>query len=266
MALSETRFSSSSPRYHQVRLALRQRIKDGDYAGAFPMPGERELAREFGVGRVTVRAALAQLEAEGLVIRLRGKGTLPVQYPEAPGLPLRGGLLEYLLSMGLRTQAQVLEYRGCAAAPEVARRLGLEPATRVLKVVRIRKFEGHAISHSEAYVPYELAPQLPRRALREAQMVTLLEQQGIKVVSAEQTLSAAIAEPDVAKALGVPEGLPLLKVTRVVTDETGRPIQFYVGLYHPDRYEYHMRLSRVRGETNVWVESEGNRPMNGVPT
>ena len=267
MVFSAPPFSSLSPRYHQIRLALSQRIKDGVYAGPFPMPGERELAQEFGVGRVTVRTALSRLEEEGLVIRLRGKGTVPTPRSEDQRrLPVRGELVDYLLSMGLRTKVKVLEYQIRPAPAEVARKLRLEPEAQVLKVVRIRSVEGLPISYLESYVPEEFARMLSKRALRESQMVALMEEKGIKVVSAEQTLSAAVARPGIAEGLALPEGVALLEVKRVAMDESGRRVQFSVGLYHPDRYEYHMRLSRVNGETNVWVESEQKSDTQGART
>lgn len=69
-------------------------------------------------------------------------------------------------------------------------------------------------------------------------------------------MSAVVAEPAVAKALGVHEGSALLRVSRVCFDADGRPVQFLTGLYHPERYEYHMRLSRVSGDTKVWIQNE----------
>lgn len=260
MTVSLAPLSASSPRYHRVAVALRQRIRDGAYAGAFPMPGERELAKEFGVGRVTVRTALAGLAEEGLVTRVRGKGTLPLQSgPDNGRLPVRGGLIDYLLSMGRSTQARVLEHRLCPAAAEVAGALRIETGASVLKVVRIREFEGRPISYTTAFVPGDLAWMLPSHALRRSQMVALMEEQGVKVVAAEQSLCAAVAEAGVAETLMLSEAVPLLRVTRTAIDESGRPVQHLVALYHPARYEYHMRLSRVGRETNVWVQSDPNR-------
>ena len=53
---------TSLPRFQQVRLILRERIRGGHYATGLPLPGERQLAEEFGVARVTVRSALARLQ------------------------------------------------------------------------------------------------------------------------------------------------------------------------------------------------------------
>jgi len=209
-----------------------------------------------------VRSALARLEEEGLVVRLRGKGTVPVQWPEQPRpLKVRGGLLEDLLTMMHRTKVKVLEHRTVPAPRDVAQALGIEPGARVLKVVRVRSVKAHPISLTEVYVPLQFAGDLTRRALGEAPMLAVLERHGVRVVAAEQTMGAAVAEPMVAERLGVPEGIALLKVERTAMDQSGRAVQFLVGLFHPERYEYRMRLSRVGGETKVWVENDrGSQP------
>ncbi|MFP5473066.1 MAG: UTRA domain-containing protein [Gammaproteobacteria bacterium] len=84
----------------------------------------------------------------------------------------------------------------------------------------------------------------------------------MQVDSAEQTMGAALADLQVAQALRMQAGEPLLRIARVVCDAAGRPVQYLTGLYHPGRYEYHMRLSRVGGPTRVWIEN--NRPQNGL--
>jgi GntR family transcriptional regulator len=252
------------PRFQQVRLVLRERLKGGAYARGLPLPGERQLAQEFGVARVTVRSALERLAEEGLVVRLRGKGTLPAaQAPELPQrLKLRGGLLDDIVSMGRRTRVAVLERALVAAPPHVVEALRLASGARVLRVVRVRKFKGQPIAYTEAFLPPDLAPALERPTLRDMPMLVALEQSGVRVVSAEQTLGAALADLPAAAALQVPPGTPLLRVSRVATDAAGRPVQFLIGLYHPERYEYRMRLSRVGNATKVWIEND--RSIDGA--
>ncbi|RYY95469.1 MAG: UTRA domain-containing protein, partial [Comamonadaceae bacterium] len=73
----------------------------------------------------------------------------------------------------------------------------------------------------------------------------------------EQTLSATLAEAQVAADLGVPVGSALLAVRRLIYDDQDRPVQWLHGLYRPDRYEYEMQLSRVGGiDAKVWVSKE----------
>ena len=67
-----------TPLYHQVYLALRQKILNGECDPKIALPGEHQLAAKYGVSRVTVRRTLEALELEGLVSRRRGIGTFPV--------------------------------------------------------------------------------------------------------------------------------------------------------------------------------------------
>ncbi|RYF08970.1 MAG: GntR family transcriptional regulator [Comamonadaceae bacterium] len=245
------------PRFHEVRLILRERLKSGQYERGLPLPGERQLALEFGVARVTIRSALSRLEEEGLVVRLRGKGTLPAAQDELPShLRLRGGLLDNIVNMGRRTRVSVLEYKLMPAPSQAARALQLPPGSPVLKVVRVRKFKGQPIAYTEVFLPPDLAAAVEKPTLQDVPMLVALEQSGVQVVSAEQTLGAALADLHVAAALRVAPGVPLLRVSRIAVDANGRPVQFLTGLYHPERYEYHMQLSRVGDATKVWIEND----------
>ena len=61
------------------------------------------------------------------------------------------------------------------------------------------------------------------------------------------------ASPEVAQLLEIATGAPLLRVNRVVADAQGVPIQYLIGHYAPDHYQYRMRLSRTGGTTTVWI-------------
>jgi GntR family transcriptional regulator len=247
------------PRFQQVRLILRDRIRGGYYETGMPLPGERQLAEEFGVARVTVRSALARLQEEGMVARLRGKGTVPTFRHEASAATVQGGLLDNIVSVSMRTRVTVLQWKRMPAPPAVSAALGLPPGAPVLKVVRVRKFKAQPIAYTEVFVPDDLAGALDRHTLQDTPMLVALEQHGVHVVSADQTLGAAVADLDVARILRITPGVPLLRVARIATDRHGRRVQYLVGLYHPERYTYQMRLSRVGGSTRVWIDADASR-------
>src|SRR5271170_3793942 len=93
-----------TPLYHQVYLVLRDKIVSGACGADGLLPGEPALTRQFGVSRITVKRALDDLAAEGLVRRGRGLGTRVVN--DAAGRPVAGnmaGLMENLIIMGLAT-------------------------------------------------------------------------------------------------------------------------------------------------------------------
>jgi GntR family transcriptional regulator len=76
-------------------------------------------------------------------------------------------------------------------------------------------------------------------------LLGLLERSGIVVDEASQSISATLAGPDVAEALELEIGSPLLSLTRVVWDPSGQGVEHLHALYRPDRYSFHMDLVRT---------------------
>lgn len=246
------------PKYHQVYLVLRQHLDEGRYAAG--VPGELALTREFGVARVTVRRALEQLAAEGRITRSPGRGTAVVAPAEpaapAPQAPLTG-LLENIVHMSLRTTVQVIDCQLLPAPDAVARRLELPPGHGVQRAVRVRSTRDGPLSHITTHVPAELAHRFGRRELAKKPILVLLEESGVVIGRAVQTVSARLADAQVAPLLDVAVGSPLLAVDRLVRDADDRPVQWLQGLYRPDRYQYEMQLSRVGGvDAKVWVSKD----------
>ena len=63
------------PLYKQLVQAVSEGIRKGQYPEGSRLPSEQELSELYGVSRITVRAALKELAADGLVVRRQGKGT-----------------------------------------------------------------------------------------------------------------------------------------------------------------------------------------------
>ena len=167
------------------------------------------------------------------------------------------GLLENLVSMGLRTSVKVLDVTTVTASDAVAAALALAPGARVQKAVRVRSTAAGPLSHITTYVPAEVARGFGRRELERKPILLLLEQSGVKVGRAVQTISARLADAEVARHLDLPVGSALLAVRRLIFDEQERPVQWLHGLYRPDRYEYEMQLSRVGSiDAKVWVSTD----------
>jgi GntR family transcriptional regulator len=252
------------PKYHQVYLLLREQLQEGRFAAG--LPGELALMRQFGVARVTVRRALEQLVAEGLIAREPGRGTRALMTDAAnasgaaDGHGQRAqltGLLENLVSMGLKTSVKVLDLAIIPATLPVARALSVPAGTEVQKAVRVRSTREGPLSHITTYVPQTLAQGFGRKELASKPILLLLEESGVRVGRAQQTISARLADAEVAKHLGVSVGTALLAVRRVVYDADDRPVQWLHGLYRPDRYEYQMELSRVGDiDAKVWVSKD----------
>ena len=241
-------------KYHQIYLVLREQLQEGRFANG--MPAEVELARQFGVGRVTVRRAMEQLVSEGLIVRVAGRGTWPTpgqpnratspQSPEVQRQPTRlTGLMENIVSASRQTTVKVLDWRTVDASAAVAEALGLPLGSKVKKAVRCRSSQEGPLSYITTYMPEQLAGKFGRRELASTPMLQLLEESGVELGRAQQTVSARQADAVVARELGVAIGSALLDVRRLVLDIHGQPVQWLHGLYRPDRYEYQMEVSQV---------------------
>ena len=254
------------PKYHQIYLVLREQLREGRFD--LGLPGELSLMQQFGVARVTMRRALDLLVQEGLIERVPGRGTRPVprnklqgQKPAANhGEEQRArltGLLENLVTMGLQTTVQVIRVDVLPAPDEVAKIMRLPFGERVQKAERVRSTDEGPLSHITTWVPYRFAQGFGKAELARKPILVLLEESGVKVGRAEQTISARLADADMARHLEVSVGSALLAVRRLIYDDQDRPVQWLHGLYRPDRYEYQMQLSRVGSiDAKVWVSQE----------
>lgn len=239
-------------KYHQVYLVLREQLQEGLFAQG--LPAEIALAQQFAVGRVTIRHAMEQLVAEGLIVRIAGRGTFPTPAArsiaaQAAGVQARptrlAGLMENIVSASRATTVKVLDWRTVAASESVAAALQIEAGSPVRKAVRRRSSREGPLSYITTYMPQSLLAGVSRRALAGKPLLQLLEESGVELGRAQQTISARPADAQVAAELGVAIGTALLAVRRLVYDVQDRPVQWLEGLYRPDRYEYQMEVSRI---------------------
>jgi len=243
-----------TPLYHQIYLLLRGQIDDGTLSEGAVLPGEEELARQYDVSRITARRAVAELAAAGLVTRGRGRGTRVTQ-AALPAAVHGGveGLIANLISMGLKTRVTLVEFGYQPSSPHVAAALQLKPGEDVQRSIRVRSTSDGPFSHLTTCVPAAIGRTFGRRDLAREPLLALLERSGVEIGCAEQTISATLADMRVAPLLDMAVGAPLLRISRVVHDTAGRPVEFIVGLYRPDRYQFRMSLDRVRGENrDTW--------------
>lgn len=239
----------------RVYLLLRDEISQGVHNATGLLPGEQRLAEVFGVSRVTVRRALEALSRDGLVVRRAGSGTLIVPHArKAPPIAADfATLMPQLVDMEQTTTARLLSFAYGPPPVSVADAMGLDPKDRVQTAVRVRLARDAAFSHLTTYVPEDIAIHYSEGDLATTPLFRLLERGGVTIAGADQSVTAALAAPDVADALGVSTGSPLLSLQRVVRDAAGRAVEYLSALYRPDLFRLQMSLTRVgEGAARHW--------------
>jgi GntR family transcriptional regulator len=237
------------PLYHQIFLQLREEITSGERAYGARMPTEQELSLSYGVSRITARRALDELAENHLVERKRRVGTHVIFRP--PATPIQGNIdqaLESLLNFGRATQVKLLDVARVPARAPIDEALQLAQAAPVLRVVRVRWLDGQPLGHFISYLPADLGKGMTRAKLRSTPMLTLIEEAGVQIGAATQTISATLADATLANSLHIDIGSPILRVSRTVLDTEGRPVQHILAQFRPDRYQIRLNLNSPRAE------------------
>lgn len=238
----------------QVYMVLRDRILSGAVGFGAKLPTENELAEFHGVSRVTVRRALGELARERLIERRRSAGTRVIYRPSpAPMTADISGVLANLADMGRRTAVKLLSFDYVPAEGSVAEALGVGKDQLLQRAVRVRAVDGVPFSYLTTHVPESVSVTFSKQELASRPLLELLERAGVKAEQARQRISAGLATPDVAEALGVRTGSPLIELVRVVYDQAGRGVEHLHALYRPDRYAFEIDLVRSgKADTKAW--------------
>lgn len=229
------------PRYAQVAGALRNRISRGALPRGGAIPTIDQLMAEFGVGRVTVRQAVALLAREGLLSPEQGRGTFVTADP--------GSQRRLLVETSLADLADV--YRGDApdlehiieteAAPRLDASEG-RPAAGYVHMRRVHSRDGHRYCLVSIYIARPVFDLAPDRFRRELAIPLLLDLPGVAIGRARQTLDIAAADLDVARALDLAVNAPIAEVRRLFLDPAGTVIYVAEASYRGDYIHLEMDL------------------------
>jgi GntR family transcriptional regulator len=235
---------SRVPLYTQIFLNLRRKIVDGEYADGAFLPSEIELASAFAVSRITAKRALNELAEAGFAVRHRGRGTRVRR--RGLGTMVSGSVQSLIDSLraNSRNHPRVLSFDYVPAPPEAATALNVGAGTIVQRAQRIGNMDGVAYSHLTTYVPEAIGRTWTASDLEAFPLVALLERAGAAVEVAEQAVSATQADNELADALDVAVGAPLLRVERTSFAADERPVEHLVACYRSDRYQFLMTLTR----------------------
>lgn len=239
---------SPVPLFTQLKDALRERILDGTYPPMSRVPSEHQLCEMFSVSRITVRQALGDLQKEGLIFKIPGKGTFVARPKAFQNVTTLQGLGESVQAQGFEVFNQVRSLRRVPATVQVGQRLQVGEGTPVLQVKRVRLINRQPVSLEITYLPASLEPVLERADLASRDLFLILENDaGIALGHADLGVDAILADPELAQALSVEEGAPVMRIERLTHDAQGAPLDYEFLYYRGDAFQYRLRIDRHKG-------------------
>jgi GntR family transcriptional regulator len=207
------------------------------------IPSERQLSSDFGVSRLTVRAALDDLVREGYLVRRRGSGTFVSEPKIAQELTMTS-FTDDMRRRGLQPASQTLDLRLTPAGARLGRLLHVSPSEPVFVAERLRLADGESMAIETVHIRASHVPGLTAHDLEERSFYELLrERYGIVVVGGEQTIEPTVTDEDESQALGVPLHSPAFRFERVTRSQTGEIVEFVESIYRGDRYRLIASLS-----------------------
>ena len=236
--------TSRNPLYYQVVDILKAKIRNETLKVGDKLPSEHELMKDFGVSRITVRKAVSELAAEGLVYSIHGKGTFVAEKRIKRTLGKLLGYIEELEIDGFKAEVEVVKAEFETPTLRMIEALRIEPDDQVFKLERLISVMGEPLLVDYGWFPKAFGRYLETADLRKGVHYHVLELAGLKLSHAVQEITAGTAVPADAALLKIKPNTPVLLIDRVTYAKNDIPVSFSKAVYRADRYSYKVDLTR----------------------
>ena len=232
------------PLYDQIKVLLTQSLIGGEWRPGDMIPSEIDLAGRFKVSQGTVRKAIDSLAGENILIRRQGKGTFVATHNEA-GIKLRFLRLTAANGQKEALQNELISCTKSKADNRIAKILEIKAGAALIEIRRLLTFSGRPLIYDHIIVPAAPFKGLNSTRIEENQgsLYSMYETEyGIRMIRAEERLTAVAANSTVSEALNLKLGAPLLSIERVSYTYGDKPMEWRLGLCLTDDHHYMSEL------------------------
>jgi GntR family transcriptional regulator len=235
------------PKYLQISAWLREVIETGRYKKGEKLPSEVELSKMCGVNRNTLRQAISELTAIGLLRKEKGTGT----FVDAPApLQLRHRLeritsfTDLMRESGIVQKTKILKKGFETARDDVAEALFLGSNNRVIVVHRVRAGDGTPLIYEESYLPYDKFKGILDMNLTGSMYKIMSQHFDVVLARSKQTISSINLNTKIAKILKIPANSAGIYIESLTFDENSIPIELLYSYHRGDKYKLEIELGR----------------------
>lgn len=231
-----------APKYVQVKEEIRRKILSKEWSDGCRIPIEAEFCEMFGVSRITVRKALEELQSEGYLVKVQGKGTFVREQTVEQRLSKFYSFSEALRKQGVEEQATVRGLSVIHAGDELAAKLQVVVGEPVLEISRVRSTDRGPYAVETSYIPQRFAPDISGEMISRNGLYKTLEQHGVLVNSARETFRAINVNKEQSKLLNVRIDAAAIALTR--TAYSGPTVvEYCVSVVRGDFFSYSVELT-----------------------
>jgi GntR family transcriptional regulator len=236
---------SPVPLYFQFKQNLLERFENDEFPIGKPIPAEMDLVDEYGISRATVRRAMQEMEHEGYIHRLPGKGTFVLRTRIKRGLTRMSSLTEDKQERGQKVTSKLLDFSLQLPPPYIADQFGTGSHEPLLYVHRLRLADGSPIVINLSYIKLPAGVSISEKEVRAATSLwALLELKGLRLIESDKVIEAVLACDEHAALLDVPVGAALLQVEGMAYTVNHMPVEYSLVISSGQRYKYSLHLER----------------------
>src|SRR5699024_3526297 len=228
-----------SPVYIQIHNQIKKDIEAGKWKIGEKIPSERELAENFSVSRMTLRQAIQTLVDEGILEREIGSGTFVARKKVQEKMYEITRFTEITEAQGKVPTSKIVSYLITIPSLSESEKLNLDDNQKVLRMERIRFADDVPICFEVATVPLELVKDYDKTQITSS-LYRTLEENGLIIGHAQQTVSAMLASERIADFLQLKKGDAILRLRQVSFLQDGSPFEYVRTQYAGDRYEFYL--------------------------
>lgn len=230
--------------YYQVMLKLKQKIHDGEFPIDSKLPNEQKLQNLFGVSRVTLRKAIDQLSAEGLIEKIQGNGSY-VRKPRKVKKLLRLNSIESFSvtakKNGYSPSSRIVNLEKVIPSRRIQNIFDLDTSI-CLNVKRVLLLDDQPAIIDDSYISSPFYESLNEKVLKKSLYQALEQSPSIeKLIPKETLVGATEADKELAELLEKPFGCSLLHVTNVLVNQEKKTVQCSEEFVDPEVYQIKIR-------------------------
>lgn len=230
---------SPVPLYHQINLDLRRMIDEHIIPPGSILPPEVEICQAYGVGRQTVRKAIARLVDANLVERYAGRGTFVRDHAERASFHLDRSFSQHVRDLGMAPSSRIISQETALIDQDAPSQLLNHLDGPCLKLERVRYGDEKPICYQSATILTSRCPGLEKYDFQRKSLYEVLAKEyGLIITRIEHLIRAVAADDYRAELLEIDSGAPLLFVSTTAYLENGEIIEVNHSHYRADQYEY----------------------------
>jgi DNA-binding GntR family transcriptional regulator len=237
--------------YRELAGSLREALERGEFADGRPLPTETDLSDEYQLSRHTVRRALQELVSEGLIYRVRGRGTFATAVVPGRRYVRSFGSVDDLMAYSLDTNMTTIAPLERQVDVEAAGRLRLD-SDEVMAAILLRSHADVPFCLTRLFLPLDVGIALAgEKILTQAgqttakTVISAVERATDRpIAGAHQSVAATKLERSAAELIDCDETDPVLRIDRIYYDIEGSPLELAISHFNPNRYSYRLELTR----------------------